>query len=114
MIDSYGFGKMVINKVLYEKDVIVFPDHVQPNWWRKEGHLLQRDDLREVVETYKPETVVIGRGKFGMMKVDDTYRNELEKSGIRLHAENTDKAVKMFNRLLLAGSRVLGAFHLTC
>lgn len=114
MIDSYGFGRIVVDKVLYDKNVIVFPDRVQPNWWRKEGHLLQREDLREAVEDFKPETVVIGRGKFGMMKVDNSYRNELEKSGIRIHAENTDKSVKMFNRLLLAGSKVMGAFHLTC
>jgi len=114
VIDSYGFGKIVIDKVLYAKDVIVFPDHVQTDWRRKEGHLLQKDDLREVVEAYKPDTIVIGRGKFGMMKVEESYRNELEKSGIKLHAENTDKAVKMYNRLLSVGSRVMGAFHLTC
>jgi len=114
MIDSYGFGKIVVDKIPYDKDVIVFTDRVQSGWRRKEGHLLQWEDLREAIEACRSETVVIGRGKFGILKIDDSFRIEAERFKITLYAENTDKAVKKFNRLLLSGSKVMGAFHLTC
>jgi hypothetical protein len=114
MIDSYAFGRIVIDKIPYEKDVIVFPDRVQSGWRRKEGHLLQWEDLLDAIPSFKPEALVVGRGKFGMMRIDRGFEDEILISGITLYAENTDKAVKIFNRLLLAGCKVLGVFHLTC
>ena len=43
-IDSYSFGRIVINGKTYTSDVIIFPDKVDASWWRKEGHLLQLAD----------------------------------------------------------------------
>jgi len=114
MIDSYGFGKIIVDKVPFDGDLIVFPDRVQPDWRRKEGHLLRWEDLRDSIRAFVPETLVIGRGKLGMMRIDGEFSGEIRKMKITLHAVPTDKAVKVFNRLLLSGSKVMGAFHLTC
>ena len=114
MIDAYSFGHMVIDKVPYEKDVIVFPDRVQGNWWRKEGHHLQMEDIREALEAAQPRSLVVGTGKFGIMKVHKEVKQYCEEKNIMLYAEPTEKAVKMYNRLILTDDRVLGAFHLTC
>ena len=40
MIESYRFGKIVINGKSYSSDVIIIGDHVKANWWRREGHRL--------------------------------------------------------------------------
>jgi len=114
MIDSYGFGHMVIDKISYDKDLIVFGNQVKSNWWRKEGHKLQLEDIKNMLEETKPKVVVIGKGKFGMMRVSQEVKDYLNAHGIKFYAEPTEKATKIFNRLILTEGKVLGAFHLTC
>ena len=54
MIDSYIFGKIVIDGQDYDRDVIVYPDYVERNWWRKEGHELCIDDIKSSIERESP------------------------------------------------------------
>jgi hypothetical protein len=76
--------------------------------------LLRWEDLCDSIRAFLPETLVIGRGKFGRMRIDDGFYAEIQKMKITVHAMPTDKAVKVFNGLLLTGDKVMGAFHLTC
>ena len=114
MIHSYKFGHITICQKSYVNDVIVFQNHVQSNWWRKEGHKLQLEDIQSVLNKNKPTDLVVGTGKFGIMKISRDVKHYLDLHNIRLYAEKTDKAVKIYNRLILTGDKVLGAFHLTC
>ena len=114
MIDLYNFGLIVINKVPYKNDVIVFPDRVEANWWREEGHNLQLADIQKSLDEVHPTALVVGTGKFGIMKISKEVRQYTEERSIKLHAESTEKAVKMYNRLILTDDKILGAFHLTC
>ena len=68
MIDSYEFGAAVIDGRRYSSDVIIYPDRVKDDWWRKEGHRLCIDDLGDVVEN-KPDVIVVGMGDPGLMRV---------------------------------------------
>lgn len=112
-IDSYSFGRMVVEGKEYRADLILDNNDVRPNWWREEGHKLQLEDIREVLDAVKPEVLVVGKGKFGMMRVAPELERFLEERGIELRAANTGRAVQEFNQL--AGKkRVVGAFHLTC
>ena len=114
MIDCYRFGQIIINHIPYKKDVIVFPDSVQENWYRREGHLLILEDIQEALNNLKPGILVVGTGQVGMMQVDPSFKKYLERKDIHLHAEKTGTAVKIYNRLILINDKVLGAFHLTC
>jgi hypothetical protein len=114
MINSYKFGCITIHQKSYINDVIVFQDHVQSDWWRKEGHLLQLEDIQSVLNKNKPTDLVVGTGKFGIMKISKDVKQYLDLHAIRLYAEKTDKAVKTYNRMILTGERIMGAFHLTC
>jgi len=114
MINSYRFGQIVINQIHYEKDVIVFPGHVQENWRREKGHLLKQKDIESAFEKVQPEVLIVGTGHLGAMKIDPELIRFIEKEGISLYAEKTGKAVKLYNRLILLHDKVLGAFHLTC
>lgn len=114
MIDSYSFGHIVVDKILYKNDVIVFPDRVQADWWRKEGHQLQLEDIQDALEEVQPNALVVGTGNSGIMKVSKEVKKYLVARNIKLFAEPTEKATKMYNRLILTEDKVLGAFHLTC
>jgi len=112
MIDSYDFGEIVIDGKHYTSDVIIYPDRIDANWWRKEGHELHPEDLTEVVEE-KPAVLVVGTGKYGLMEVLPETWDFLQSRGIRLIVEETDDACQAYNRLL-GSERVVAALHLTC
>ncbi len=115
MIDSYEFGTIVINGKRYTSDVIVFPERVIDSWWRKEGHRLCVEDLKETLRSEpKPEVLVVGTGYYGLVKVSPEVENTLKSHGIELLAQPTREACQTFNKLLKSNRRVAGAFHLTC
>jgi len=115
LIDSYKFGTIVINGKGYTSDVIIFPDRVLDGWWRKEGHNLYVEDLKEVLNAEpKPEVLVVGTGYSGFMKVSNEVVEELRSRRIKIMAQPTKQACQTFNELLKSGRRVVAAFHLTC
>ena len=48
MIEEYDFGKLRVGGKEYRPDVIIYPEgdsgseRVNPSWWRKEGHRLDK------------------------------------------------------------------------
>lgn len=112
MIEFYDFGRMKINGVTYTTDLIIFREEVKPNWWRIEGHKLQIEDLRDILKE-KPEILVVGTGYYGLMKIPPETEKQLQAEGIKLIAEKTGEAYKIYNKLSKS-KRVAGAFHLTC
>lgn len=111
-IDAYRFGHIVIDGASHDADVIVFPDRVRGNWWRREGHSLHVEDLQEVLSA-KPDTLVVGQGAYGRMRVPDETRRVVEAAGITLIAARTEDACKQYNEMREHG-RVVAALHLTC
>ena len=111
-IDGYVFGRMIIDGKTYTADVIVYPDRVDPSWWRKEGHYLNKEDLPDIIKA-KPAILVIGTGNMGVMQVPEVTIKYIEKQGIEVHVAKTGQAVEIFNELS-SGKKVIGAFHLTC
>jgi hypothetical protein len=112
-IEAYKFGYIRIDGVEYDRDVIVFPDRVSPEWWREEGHSLSLSDLTEVLE-YDPDVLVVGTGAHGAMKVPPAVAEELKSRAIEVRVAKTAEAVKTFNELIAAGRRAVAALHLTC
>ncbi len=112
MIESYDFGRIVIDGKEYTQDVIIYPDRVNPNWWRKRGHELNLQDIQEIFEA-KPETLVVGTGYSGLMHVLPETRKQLESQGIELIIEDSKKACQTYNDLCKS-KKVIAALHLTC
>ncbi len=112
MIQAYRFGRIVIDDDVYNRDVIIFPDRVRPNWWRRAGHSLAIEDLVEVLEG-DPEVIILGRGVFGRMKVADDVREWISDRGIELVVFRTEGAIKAYNELR-ERRRVIAALHLSC
>lgn len=112
-IDSYQFGKIVIDGTAYNSDVIILGNSVQSNWWRKQGHSLSAEDLQSIIAE-APSVLIVGCGASGLMKVPDQTRQVLQEHNIQLEALDTHKAVKRFNELSQSGENVAAALHLTC
>jgi len=112
MINSYDFGRIVVDGKAYTNDVIIFPDKVKDNWWRKEGHALHIEDIDSVVEE-KPEVLIVGTGKYGILKVLPETREYIKSKGIELIVEPTDKACEIYNEIS-KNKKAVAALHLTC
>lgn len=112
-ITDYAFGTINIDGATYTSDVIITPDGVNASWWRKQGHLLQIEDLAEI-ENRNPDTLVIGTGYYGYMEVPQETLAHLKAKGIETHVAKTAEAVKLFNKLQPEAATIVAALHLTC
>ena len=115
MIESYDFGLIVIKARRYTSDIIVFPEQVIEGWWRKEGHRIYVEDLKEILNHEpRPEVLVVGTGYYGIVKISPDVETVLKSQRIELVVQPTKEACQTFNKLLKSNKRVAGAFHLTC
>ncbi len=112
MIETYSFGDVRIDGKEYHSDVIIYPDRVESNWWRKEGHRLSIEDLTEVLAA-NPEILIVGKGAYGCMSIPPETQTHIQSLGIKLLAENTKEACDAHNKLSKA-ARVVTCLHLTC
>lgn len=110
LIKEYRFGRIIIEHKTYHEDVILLDKIVIPNWWRKKGHSLTKEDLNQVLD-YKPELLIIGTGNSGLMNIPPDLTKDLNFSVISLP---TPEAVKKYNQEIKKNKKIAGAFHLTC
>jgi hypothetical protein len=56
-IDNCSFGTLVVNGKTYTDDLLIYPDgEITGPWWRKRGHQLSMDDMRELLDS-SPEVI---------------------------------------------------------
>jgi hypothetical protein len=123
-IDSYEFGKMVIDGKEYTKDLIIYNDMIIEDWRRSKGHLLKPEDLEPLwhfIGDHKGtiKVLIVGTGYDGLMKLsDEDGQSMFEYQPMQVvTASKTAIAVKQFNEFIEEGGdpyEVAGAFHLTC
>jgi hypothetical protein len=114
MIESYKFGSMVIDGEEYRKDVIILSDgSVISPWWRKSGHKLTWEDLKDILGV-PPDVLVIGTGNVGMMTPDSALLVALGARGMEVVALPTEAAVSEYNTRAEKGGKVAACFHLAC
>ncbi len=71
-IDSCSFGTLVINGKTYTDDLIIYLDgKIDRPWWRKQGHQLSINDIRDLIDS-APEAIVAGTGVSGGMSHPNT------------------------------------------
>ncbi len=113
MIEKYSFGKMTISGKRYKSDLKIIRGQVYPDWWRKKGHSIADDEITDIINA-KPDYLIIGSGKFGLMKVSDELRGVLSDCGVEVIVERSKSAVVTFNQMYADGKNIAGAFHLSC
>jgi hypothetical protein len=113
MIESYSFGRIVVDGTAYTSDLLILPDGtVESSWWRQRGHALTADDIAKLTAC-KPQLIVAGTGAYGLMKPERELAATLERSGIAFRHDRTKKAIEIFNEAA-QDQAVAGCFHLTC
>ena len=94
-IESYSPGRVVVDGVELRRDVIVLPDRVLFDWWRRDGHSLVIEDLADVLDELR-ERLVVGCGYAGRLKPDPSVVEALAKRGVQVEALPTPDAVDRF------------------
>jgi hypothetical protein len=113
MIEKHSFGSMTISGKRYTSDLKIIKGKVHPDWWREKGHTVTVDEVTDILNA-KPDYLIIGSGKFGLMKLSDKLRRHLEGIGIQVIVGRSKTAVKTYNKMYADGKNVTGGFHLTC
>jgi hypothetical protein len=112
-IENYEFGRVKINGEIYNNDVIILPDgSVIPDWWRKSGHEVQIEDIKEILRI-APEVLIVGTGYYNMLRVSGDAEEKLAEIGCQIIKKNTKYAWKLYNELANT-KRVVAALHLSC
>jgi len=113
-IEDYGPGHVVVDGVETTRDVIVLPERVVPDWWRRNGHSLAMEDLDEVLDEL-PERLVVGCGYAGRLEPDPAVVDALAERGVKVEALKTPEAVARYGELEAENpAAVAAALHLTC
>ena len=110
-IEQYEFGRIRIDGRDHSRDVIVLPDRVVPDWWRRDGHSLVMEDLDAVLDDL-PGTLVVGTGADERMRPDPAALEALRARGIDVETLPTPDAVRRYGELDPATTAA--ALHLTC
>jgi hypothetical protein len=111
-IEKYRFGHIVINGIEYTADLKIFFDEIKPNWWRSSGHVLNIEDIEDLLAS-KPDTLIIGTGSSGVLKVPEKTIKDINEYGISLIIKPTSEACNLYNELC-GKKRLMAALHLTC
>ena len=112
VIESYKFGKIVINGSEYHSDIIIYKDSIDDKWWRRESHNLRIEDIDKILDNI-PEILIIGTGYYGLMKVPLELIKYLEANNMEVIIKKTKDACDEYNTLHQK-KKVVAAFHLTC
>jgi hypothetical protein len=110
-LEDYSFGRVTVDGSEETRDLIVLPERVVTNWWRREGHSLAMEDLDEVIDAL-PERLILGVGAYGQLHPDPGVIAELERRGIAVECLRTEEAVRRYGQL--DERSTAAALHLTC
>lgn len=120
VVDSYEFGKIVINGNIYEKDLIIYPDKINSDWWREDSHLVSPNDLKTILDNISVQKssngiiMLIGTGSYGEMRISGDVVDALNSKGVKVICEPTNTACELYNKISRKGRIVIAALHLTC
>jgi hypothetical protein len=113
-IEDYRPGHVVVDGVEHTRDVIVMPDRVVSDWWRRNGHSLALEDLEEVLDQL-PARLIVGCGYDGRLEPDPNVVRALADRGVTVEALPTPQAVTRYGEVATSNpAAVAAALHLTC
>jgi len=110
-LEDYSFGRVTVDGSEQTRDLIVLPDRVVTDWWRRDRHSLALEDLDEVLDEL-PERLILGVGAYGRLRPDPAAIPELRRRDIAVECLHTHQAVRRYGEL--DERRTAAALHLTC
>jgi len=109
-INSFRFGSLTINNKTYENDMAIHWDgELIPI---ESSHTISKGDIIDFL-LKGPETIVIGTGIAGNVKIDKDAENFLRLKNVELIIKKTPDAIEEFNKLS-KNKKVIAVLHITC
>lgn len=109
-INSTEFGSVTINRKKYNHDVWIFPDGTVEE--RDKDHEFTAEEM-EYLATEHPDTVLVGTGQNGVVKISEGAVRIAEQRGIELVAGTTPDIIHLYNEISQE-RKVVAAIHVTC
>ena len=109
-INSTEFGSVTINKKKYNHDVWIFSDGTVEE--RDKDHEFTAEEM-EYLLTENPDTVLVGTGQNGVVKISEGAIKIAEQRGIELVAGITPDIIHLYNEISQE-RKVVAAIHVTC
>lgn len=104
---GYGDGYVSINRVRYEKNLIVLPDHLIEDWPVMSVAQLEVQHFESLAQ-HTPEIIILGTGA-GHQFPNHTLLSQLAKMGIGIEIMDTKACCRTYNILVEEGRRVAAA-----
>ena len=116
-INSTSFGAITIDGETIEYDVIIRLSGKVKKRKKKlskevtgSSHEMSRQEAEYIYEE-GCETLVVGTGQYGIMKLTKDALEFFQERGCRVIQEKTPNAIKTFNKV---SDPKIGVFHVTC
>lgn len=115
-ITNLSWGRIEIESRDVFKDVKLYPGGCREWNWQETGTQhspgIQYSDVEDLIKN-QSEEIILTQGVLGRLKVPDKLVSKLETEGIIVHVLKTNKAAKLYNKLIK--TRKVGALiHTTC
>ena len=116
--DSSRFGEVIINGRSYG-DVLVIGEEIEerddPRLERELGtdHLIGDWEVKKLLSN-RPETVIIGTGTVGDLRVASEVRERFKKAKVELITRTTPQAISEYNNLVKITKKINALIHTTC
>ncbi len=110
-IEDYSYGRVRIDGKVFENDLVVYPDKIAADWYRKEEERVSPVDIRDVLD-YQPAMLIVGQGDSPVMVLTPETRSVLGMLKIPFVERPTGEAVLIFNEYQQEGTKAVGLFHL--
>ena len=109
-INSFSFGSLAINNKTYKNDMTIYWDgELDP---RESSHVISKDDIIDLL-LKGPETIVIGSGIAGNVKLEKDAEKFLRMKNVEIIVKKTPEAIEEFNKLSKE-KKVVALIHVTC
>lgn len=109
-INSFSFGSLTINNKNYKNDMVIYWDgELSP---MESSHMISKSDVIDLL-LKGPETILIGSGVAGNVKLDKDAEKFLRLKNVELIIKKTPEAVEEFNKLSKQ-KKVIALMHVTC
>jgi len=117
-IDQIGWGKVKINDQLYHQ-VLIIGQKVEERDGRRLKKLFGTTHQigkweRQKLFSGQPEIILIASGWSGLLKVDQEFKKQALKLGIKVEIFLTSQIIKKYNQFIKNKKRINALIHTTC
>jgi len=120
IIEKTRFGQIVIDGKKYSTDLYITIDGAIIKRKKElskpisKGHTVLGPKEIQFLLDQEPDTIVIGKGQYGILPIPKESRELLETSGKVIIEDKTPVVIPLLNTLMKEKAKVVAVLHLTC